>query len=441
MNLTLRQRLDKPTKDGRCYLFLDVTWPPKQRATLPAGVKCLPEHFKADKARPVSTKDPDAARLNAKLNTLRTAVLKAAERAEVDGVPLTPELLRAGIGRARPVAAAPVAKQLVTPGDFYARWQADNPGQTANSARRYKQVVGHLEAYQPGWAVLTLTRKELLEYLAHLAALGLVDGTTSKHVKFLRECFRLAGLAAPAWLKMQTRYGRAPALQAEELRALLGLDGLPPELAHERDLFVFQTQLLLRDSDLRALRPHHVASVALPGAAVPVATFRQAKTGDEVRLPLPPAAAAIWKARQGELAVPSQQERNRRMKQLARVAQLTRSFVRVQYVQGEPQEQVLPLYQVITTHTARHTGADLLMLGSGGDSNLKEKALGHAGVYGHDALERYGPALLKAWEVVLSEPKMDNTNSGMLPQPTPSRTCVPVPLRTIGPYSLPRLTK
>ncbi|MBF9223017.1 phage integrase SAM-like domain-containing protein [Hymenobacter ruricola] len=197
MNLTLRQHLDKPTKDGRCYLFLDVTWPPRNRATLPTGVKCLPEHFKADKARPVSTKDPDAARLNAKLNTLRANVLQTAAKAEVDGVVLSVELLRTGIGRAKPVAVKAADAVPVTPAEFYARWQADNPGQTPNSARRYRQVVGHLEAYQSGWSVLELTRKDLLEYLAHLATLGLVDSTVSKHVKFLRVCFRLAGKAAP----------------------------------------------------------------------------------------------------------------------------------------------------------------------------------------------------------------------------------------------------
>jgi hypothetical protein len=121
MNLTLRQCLDKPTKEGRCYLFLDVTWPPKHRATLPTGVKCLPEHFKADKARPVSTKDPDAARLNAKLSTLRTNVLQTAAKAEVDGVPVTPELLRAGIGRSKPAAAQEAEAVPVTPAEFYAR--------------------------------------------------------------------------------------------------------------------------------------------------------------------------------------------------------------------------------------------------------------------------------------------------------------------------------
>jgi integrase len=86
--------------------------------------------------------------------------------------------------------------------------------------------------------------------------------------------------------------------------------------------------------------------------------------------------------------------------------------VRVRYVQGEATEEVVPLWQVVTTHTARHTGVDMIMLGSGGDTNLKEKALGHAEVYGHDALERYGPALLEAWKTVLGA-KVENA-----PKPT-----------------------
>ena len=86
------------------------------------------------------------------------------------------------------------------------------------------------------------------------------------------------------------------------------------------------------------------------------------------------------RARQGVRAVPSQQKRNRRMKQLARVAQLTRPFVRVQYVRGEPSEEVLSLYKVIATHTALHTGAGPLMLGRSGGPNLKEKVLGYASV-------------------------------------------------------------
>jgi integrase len=110
-----------------------------------------------------------------------------------------------------------------------------------------------------------------------------------------------------------------------------------------------------------------------------------------------------------------QQHRNRYMKLLMERAGLTRDFVRVRYVQGEATEEVVPLWQVITTHTARHTGADMIVLGSGGDTNLKEKALGHAGVYGHDALERYGPLLLKAWKIVLGATEIN------APKPLPRK--------------------
>lgn len=59
-----------------------------------------------------------------------------------------------------------------------------------------------------------------------------------------------------------------------------------------------------------------------------------------------------------------------------------------------------PLYQFLKTHS----GADVVLGGSEGDQNLKKLALGHAegaSVYGYDVIERYGPALLKAWAKVL----------------------------------------
>jgi integrase len=325
----------------------------------------------------------------------------------------------------KPKRAKVEAPKLVTPADFHAAWQAENPHQGKSGVRRYKQVVAHLDAFRADWAITTLTRKEYLDYMAHAAGLGLVDSTTIKHVKFLRECFRLAGLAVPSWLKMQVRYGRSPALQAHELRQLIALPLFEQDaLAVERDMFLLQTLLMLRDSDLRQLKPHHVTTLDLPGIGpTPVLSIRQVKTGDEVRLPLPPLAADIWAKYQGQLPVKVQQHRNRYMKLLMERTGLSRDFVRVRYVQGEATEEVVPLWQVVTTHTARHTGADMIMLGSGGDSNLKEKALGHAGVYGHDALERYGPAMLAAWKTVLgAKSKNAPKSSPVKPDNTPKYT-------------------
>jgi len=42
--------------------------------------------------------------------------------------------------------------------------------------------VAHLEAFRAEWPILTLTRRDYLEYMAHVAGLGLVDSTTIKHV-------------------------------------------------------------------------------------------------------------------------------------------------------------------------------------------------------------------------------------------------------------------
>ena len=162
--------------------------------------------------------------------------------------------------------------------------------------------------------------------------------------------------------------------------------------------------MLLRDVDLRALRPHHVTPHDLPGyGPTPCVELFQQKTSEPVLIPLPPAAAAIWQRYGGRLPLPSQQERNRRLKALGRAACLTREFVEVAFAGKARTEDVRPLYEVLTTHTARHTGAALLVLGSEGDQTLKEIALGHvaASVYGYDTLERYGPLLLQAWAQVL----------------------------------------
>jgi hypothetical protein len=208
MEYTFRQVLSRPDKEGRCRIVLDVTWE-GQRQKMPTGVSCLPEHFQPGAKRVVSPKDLQAASANAKLaaliNKVEKAQLQAAAAEEAFVPPVKPK-------RAKEEAS----KLLVTPANFHAAWQAENPHQGKNGARRYKQVVAHLDAFRADWTITRLTRKEYLEYMAHLAGLGLVDSTTIKHIKFLRECFRLAGLAVPSWLKMQVRYGRSPALQAAE---------------------------------------------------------------------------------------------------------------------------------------------------------------------------------------------------------------------------------
>jgi hypothetical protein len=95
--------------------------------------------------------------------------------------------------------------------------------------------------------------------------------------------------------------------------------------------------------DLRALKPHYVSPRDLPGhrPTLCVELYHQ-KTSELVLVPLPPAAAAIWQRYNGQLSLPTQQERNRRLKVLGQTVGLTRDFVEVAFSGKTRTEQVLP---------------------------------------------------------------------------------------------------
>ena len=422
MELHFRQRLDRPDKLGRASIFADLHWAGGHRWKLPTGVKVLPAHWQPTKTKRIHTAADNSTQLNLRLTRLLNAVQGVFTTAEGQGraeATVTQQELQAavdavGAGRQRrtqqEVAEAKAAASEHLPAtttwaDFYANWKEENTGLLAEgSIRMYQQVVDSLTEFDPRLRVAGFTRERLAQYTAWLYAQGKRESTVQRHYIFLRECHRQAGKLVPKWLgKMTVRYGRPPTLRRAEVLAILAAE-LSPELAQERDAFLLQLCLLLRDADLRALKPHHVSLRELPGrGAVLCVELYQQKTSEPVLIPLPPLAAAIWQRYEGRLPLVTQQKRNQRLKRIGQAAGLTREFVEVGFSGKQRSEQVRPLWEVLRTHTARHTGAALLVLGSEGDQTLKEIALGHvsASAYGFDTLERYGPRLLEAWEVGL----------------------------------------
>jgi integrase len=411
MQYTFRQLTSRPDATGRCRVLLDVTWA-NQREKLATGVSCQPTNFapEAKLGRTIAKAEPGSAGLNTKLAGLVAELTDLFNKADAHRQVVAKEQVLALVRKPGKVIE-PITRPALDPLDttflnYYAQWQQEHPGSTSDALRRYQQVINHLEKYQPGLTLRQFSKPLYFEYLAYLYDAGLSDATVSQHVKFLRIAHRLAERHIPAWLALRVKFGRAVSLRVEELQALASVE-LPEHhqyLHRERERLLFQTLLLLRDSDLRQLKPHHVSEQLLPGIGLtPVLEFHQVKTGHEVRLPLPPAAAAIWQRWQGQVPVVAQQKRNAYIKEIAEAAGLTRTFVRVRFRAGKAEEEPLPLWQAITTHTPRHTGADLVLWGSGGDQNLKEVALGHlagGSVYGYDTLDRYGPLFLQAWEKV-----------------------------------------
>lgn len=439
MELIFRQRLDRPDQLGRATVFADLHWAGGHRWKMPTGVKTLPMHWQPAKSKRIHTSAENSSQLNLRLFRLLSAVqgvFTAAEGANrlessVTQAELETAVAAVSVGKQRRSGSeqAATAQETDAPmpataswAEFEARWRAENEHQLSESyLRTAKQVVSALTEFDARLRLATLTKERLAQYTNWLFADGKRDSTVQRHYKFLRECQRLAGRPVSRWLsKLTVRYGRSLTLLQPEVQALAAAE-LPTDLAEERDMFLFQLLLLLRDVDLRALRPHHVTSHEVPGfgPTLCVELFQQ-KTSEPILIPLPPAAALIWQQRNGILNLPTQQERNRRLKQLGLATGLERRFVSVAFSGKTRTEQVRPLWQVLTTHTARHTGAALVMLGSKGDQTLKEIALGHvsASVYGYDTLESYGPQLLRAWAVALrSSPgvEMDRGQHHKLP--------------------------
>jgi integrase len=457
MELHFRQRLDRPDKQGRASIFADLHWAGGHRWKMPTGVKVLPAHWQPTKSKRIHTSAPDANALNLRLTRLLTAVQGVFLTAEAERRPeasvtvadIQAALVEAGAGSRR-VAAAPPAPPVdpnaplpdtATWAELHERWQRENTGRlSASVLGGFRQVLGHLEAFDPTLRVGTLTRERLTQYTNHLYEQGYKDGTVERHYWFLRECMMLTGRPAPKWLVLlNVRYSKAVSLQRAEVLTLATVP-LVQHLDRQRNMFLLQTMLLLRDSDLRALRPHHAQLRELPGYGMTLCIeLYQQKTGEPVLIPLPPLAATIWQHYKGQLPVFSNWHRNKGMRQAAEQAGLTRECVMVSFSGKTKHEAMLPIWDALTTHSARHTGAMLLTWASDGDQTLKELALGHVSdsVYGSDTIERYGPRLLQAWEKILTPDRgqilndrgQDSENRGQLTEMPPVLPDIPATTR------------
>jgi integrase len=334
--------------------------------------------------------------------------------ASVTVAELQQALVEAGAGSKRVVVLPPPPVDPNAPlpdtanwQEFNERWQRENTGRLSPTVLNgFRQVIGHLEAFDPSLRIGGLTRERLTQYTSRLYEKGYKDGTLERHYWFLRECIQLTGRPSPKWLVLtNVRYSKAVSLQRAEVLKLATVP-LPPQLDRQRNVFLLQIMLLLRDSDMRALKPHHAQLRELPGYGLTLCIeLYQQKTGEPVLIPLPPLAATIWRHYEGQLPVFSNWYRNQGIRQVAEVAGLTRECVMVSFSGKAKHEDVQPIWNALTTHSARHTGAMLLTWASDGDQTLKELALGHVSdsVYGSDTVERYGPRLLEAWRKVLTD--------------------------------------
>ena len=174
-------------------------------------------------------------------------------------------------------------------------------------------------------------------------------------------------------------------LTGADLAALVAVK-LPSTLEPARDVFLFCCYTGLRYSDVAALHAGNVHGLGADGTGDRVLRLVQTKTRATVSIYLSRMAAGILDRyasaeRQFEgarlLPVLANQPMNRYLKKITQLAGLSRPVEVVSTAGGRVVKQAVPLSELVTMHTARHTFAVQSLL-RGMPVTVLQRVMGHA---------------------------------------------------------------
>jgi integrase len=150
-------------------------------------------------------------------------------------------------------------------------------------------------------------------------------------------------------------------LTQAELTAIAKLDLTNnPKLDRVRDLFLIGCHTALRFSDFTAIKPENIITTSTGGRALKIKTM---KTGKKVVIPIHSTVEGILEKYDSQLPrAISNQKMNIYLKEIAALAGITSPFEITKTVGGKRVQTTLPKWQVVTTHTARRSGATNMYL-------------------------------------------------------------------------------
>ena len=289
-------------------------------------------------------------------------------------------------------------------------WKSENRNLAKDSLRKYDQLATMMESWRPDLRPDQVTQKVAKEYQQHLLDLQKSDATIKVHFGGIRKCLEQLGLPADmAWLQYTAKNAPQLDLEIEEVRKLIRWRPTSEQLAEERDRWLFQLFSGRRYEDLEKFDKRERITLTLPdGSQVPALLHAQGKTGNDAAVPLPPIALKIGERWGWQFPARNWQQRGDWIKEIAQGAGLTREWDDRLITGGKVVHNWRPIWQVISTHTARHTAGTLLKQVSNGNKALAKLVLGHADEdvtdrYAKDKARLLAPAVLNAWQTILGE--------------------------------------
>ena len=413
-------RLAAKNQDGFCPIRLTARWHGEElqvdsgESILPAGpVKGVVEPlWDGDAGRVLRAHDRHV-HINAKLSLLEKEVTDTFGRLfdlapdeKVSKAAMVAALYPAKV-KAEPVAAPMVSRTFR---QVLEEWKAENRNLAKDSLRKYDQLATMMESWQPDLRPQQVTQKVAKEYQQHLLDLQKSDATIKVHFGGIRKCLEQLGQPHDmAWLQYSAKNAPQLDLEIEEVRKLIQWRPTSESLAEERDRWLFQLFSGRRYEDLEKFDVRERITLTLAdGSQVPALLHAQGKTGNDAAVPLPPIAVKIGERRGWRFPARTWQQRGDWIKEIAQSAGLTREWDDRLITGGKVVHNWRPIWQVIGTHTARHTAGTLLKQVSSGNKALAKLVLGHAEEdvtdrYAKDKARLLAPAVLDAWQKILGE--------------------------------------
>jgi len=413
--------------DGRQPIYLDVRWgrgsaagEAESRLRTSTGQSCHPDNWNEAKQR-LKSSEAGYSKANTKLADLERLAGQLIDRAELDQVALSPEVLLAQLKPVRPKKAPKRAQEDATEtkertlADVYADWKTayrarlaaktlSNPQGLINRLAEWRpQQPATPQEFQPDSHGRCRALEDFCGWLVEEARLpgrrgtqrnrGLYNNTISSYLKQLRKLLKFERLAFD-WIEddFGEEVERDP-LTFQEVMQLYAHE--PLELKEGstnyhsrrqvRDVFVFNCLTGPRYSDLARLKPSDVTLETFREAdgttrQLPILAYDQQKIKRDktkVRVALDSVAYEIWKRYGGKLPVPSNKHLVATIKTLCRAAGLKR---KVTHVRGRGTERItreVELWQVVSCHSARYTFITLQFEG-GADVVFIQDSVGHA---------------------------------------------------------------
>ncbi|MDJ0367314.1 site-specific integrase [Hymenobacter sp. H14-R3] len=381
-------RTDKKDSSGRCPVHL-IAYFDGLRLKCATGEKCKPAEWNESRQR-FRSSFTGAEEANDFLDLRATQVSDWWRKVRAAGGTPTLAGLKAALRPVvEPVAVVPVRRSITVLNDEH-REALRARGYADHTLRQRKMLGSWLAAYeQERGELLDPTTYDLATHDRVLHFLrfdrNLAQNTIASVVRglkvLLRWCREERGMAVPVELrKLQGKHADILKmwLTAEDLTAL-ATAVLPSHLVRVRDVLLFCCYTGLRYSDVWALQPGHIHE--WDGARV--LRLVQTKTRTGVSIYLTDAASAILDKYAGDgerarlLPVLANQVMNRHLKQVGKYAGLTAPVVVSERVAGVMVKKSVPKYELLTSHTARHTFATQSLL-RGMPVEVLQKVMGHA---------------------------------------------------------------